>query len=484
MSVSGRRLRGCHREHRAGEVDPGRRSRRLAHLEVLDEQGRHDLHAARVPPSPGICDVTVTTPSGGTPVTTASCQVGQPAPPKGLDGIAVRRHLVVASTSPAGWASRACGRPGVGLRRASPSTFRRRRSRRCGRGRSNMVWPSASTGASSTSTTGLPDDLTGSCALVICQRFRDPRLYPQLVTALAPGRVARDHRAVTRWAPTASPARSTLAPGELIAAFSSTRRRRSNDRSRPTARPRSWRAVIRRRRNSKRSNTVAMSGSNVESDRRQRAREELGDASSSQLSRVRSPSPSSHANWSSTLDSGPTRTSVVSRTARACPAPSVTIEKSPTRGHGVAGQGVLGDRAGGRSLGPIDHQRQQLVGELDTVAERFDQGRQRRTGRHALQRRSRATRTRPLAARRRRAAGCSSSAKANRTRRLWRPLFSTLVITIGRDWPVLERCVPPHAWRSMPSMSMNRSRPSGVGGGATDMLRTKPSVVAASPAST
>ena len=39
---------------------------------------------------------------------------------------------------------------------------------------------------------------------------------------------------------------------------------------------------------------------------------------------------------------------------------------------------------------------------------------------------------------------------------------------------VFERWVPPHAWRSTPSMSMTRSCPSGVGGGATDRLRTSP----------
>lgn len=33
---------------------------------------------------------------------------------------------------------------------------------------------------------GLPDGLTGECALVICQRFRDPDLYPQLAAALEP----------------------------------------------------------------------------------------------------------------------------------------------------------------------------------------------------------------------------------------------------------------------------------------------------------
>jgi SAM-dependent methyltransferase len=34
---------------------------------------------------------------------------------------------------------------------------------------------------------GLPPDTSGRCALVICQRFRDPRLYPALVDAARPG---------------------------------------------------------------------------------------------------------------------------------------------------------------------------------------------------------------------------------------------------------------------------------------------------------
>jgi 2-polyprenyl-3-methyl-5-hydroxy-6-metoxy-1,4-benzoquinol methylase len=36
---------------------------------------------------------------------------------------------------------------------------------------------------------GLPGDVAGRCALVVCQRFRDPSIYPDLVTALAPGGV-------------------------------------------------------------------------------------------------------------------------------------------------------------------------------------------------------------------------------------------------------------------------------------------------------
>jgi SAM-dependent methyltransferase len=36
---------------------------------------------------------------------------------------------------------------------------------------------------------GLPDDVRGRCALVICQRFRSVSLYPQLVVAARPGGV-------------------------------------------------------------------------------------------------------------------------------------------------------------------------------------------------------------------------------------------------------------------------------------------------------
>lgn len=36
---------------------------------------------------------------------------------------------------------------------------------------------------------GLPADVAGACDLVICQRFRDPALYQQLVYALLPGGV-------------------------------------------------------------------------------------------------------------------------------------------------------------------------------------------------------------------------------------------------------------------------------------------------------
>ncbi len=56
-----RRRRRGHREHRAGDVDARRRPGGLAHLEVLDEQGRDDVHARQA------C-----TPAGFTGLLTAS----------------------------------------------------------------------------------------------------------------------------------------------------------------------------------------------------------------------------------------------------------------------------------------------------------------------------------------------------------------------------------------------------------------------------
>ena len=47
-------------------------------------------------------------------------------------------------------------------------------------------------------------------------------------------------------------------------------------------------------------------------------------------------------------------------------------------------------------------------------------------------------------------------AKPMRIRRLWRPLLSTLRMRTGGDCPVEARCVPPHAWRSSPAISITR----------------------------
>jgi 2-polyprenyl-3-methyl-5-hydroxy-6-metoxy-1,4-benzoquinol methylase len=65
---------------------------------------------------------------------------------------------------------------------------------------------------------GFPTELAGTCSLVICQRFRDPKLYEQLVYMLEPGgtlvvtvlsQVGLDGEAGPFHAP----------PGELVCAF-------------------------------------------------------------------------------------------------------------------------------------------------------------------------------------------------------------------------------------------------------------------------
>lgn len=65
---------------------------------------------------------------------------------------------------------------------------------------------------------GLPADTANSCALVICQRFRDPRLYEQLVYMLEPGGVL----VVTVLSVVGSadsPGEFHAPPGELVCAF-------------------------------------------------------------------------------------------------------------------------------------------------------------------------------------------------------------------------------------------------------------------------
>ena len=65
---------------------------------------------------------------------------------------------------------------------------------------------------------GLPADLAGSCALVICQRFRDPALYEQLVYMLQPEGVLVI-TVQSRVGRTGEPGRFHATPGELIDAF-------------------------------------------------------------------------------------------------------------------------------------------------------------------------------------------------------------------------------------------------------------------------
>ena len=65
-------------------------------------------------------------------------------------------------------------------------------------------------------TTGLPPSCTGPYEVVVCQRYREPSLYPQLRTALAPGGLL----VVTVLSEIDDePGRYRARPGELRAAF-------------------------------------------------------------------------------------------------------------------------------------------------------------------------------------------------------------------------------------------------------------------------
>ena len=65
---------------------------------------------------------------------------------------------------------------------------------------------------------GLPADLAGSCAMVICQRFRDPALYEQLVYMLRPEGILAI-TVLSQVGREGEPSRFHAAPGELIDAF-------------------------------------------------------------------------------------------------------------------------------------------------------------------------------------------------------------------------------------------------------------------------
>lgn len=65
---------------------------------------------------------------------------------------------------------------------------------------------------------GLPEDLRGECDLVVCQRFRDPELYPRLVEALAPdGMLAIT--VLSSIGADGDVGQYHAAPGELVVAF-------------------------------------------------------------------------------------------------------------------------------------------------------------------------------------------------------------------------------------------------------------------------
>lgn len=66
---------------------------------------------------------------------------------------------------------------------------------------------------------GLPPGLAGAYQVVVCQRFRDPRRYPDLAGALAPGGLL----AVTVLSRVGGDGPFRAEPGELAAAFSGLR---------------------------------------------------------------------------------------------------------------------------------------------------------------------------------------------------------------------------------------------------------------------
>src|SRR5262249_44183946 len=71
------------------------------------------------------------------------------------------------------------------------------------------------------------------------------------------------------------------------------------------------------------------------------------------------------------------------------------------------------------------------------------------------------------------------SAKARFTRRFCLPLFSIFVTVIGPISVTLRICVPPQGWRSIPAISIRRTRPVPLGG-FTDIVRTSSGAAASS----
>lgn len=65
---------------------------------------------------------------------------------------------------------------------------------------------------------GLPADVANECSLVICQRFRDPRLYEQFVYMLRPGGVLVI-TVLSSVGLTGRPGPFHAPPGELVCAF-------------------------------------------------------------------------------------------------------------------------------------------------------------------------------------------------------------------------------------------------------------------------
>jgi 2-polyprenyl-3-methyl-5-hydroxy-6-metoxy-1,4-benzoquinol methylase len=65
---------------------------------------------------------------------------------------------------------------------------------------------------------GLPTELAGRCALVVCQRFRDPQLYDQLVFMLEPGGVLVV-TVLSQVGVVGEPGPFHAPPGDLVCAF-------------------------------------------------------------------------------------------------------------------------------------------------------------------------------------------------------------------------------------------------------------------------
>ncbi len=65
---------------------------------------------------------------------------------------------------------------------------------------------------------GLPADYAGQCALVICERYRDPSLYPQIAYMAAPGGIVTV-TVLSQVGYDGTPGRHHAPPGELVMAF-------------------------------------------------------------------------------------------------------------------------------------------------------------------------------------------------------------------------------------------------------------------------
>ena len=68
---------------------------------------------------------------------------------------------------------------------------------------------------------GLPADVANECSLVVCQRFRDPALYEQLVYMLRPGGVLVI-TVLSAVGLEGEPGPFHAPPGELVCAFRDT----------------------------------------------------------------------------------------------------------------------------------------------------------------------------------------------------------------------------------------------------------------------